>query len=319
MCVLSCVTACSLYLQWLPEKWQYQILFLLYRWIIATFFVVEIFVTAFEMNIGAKYFIFLTNLGFTLLTLYTLWSAVSVTYRFLQVHFICRNEATDPNVHPSMLEEPTQRNGCWRVSNTLAWYQMFQWLLFTLGVEIALGITLLFWSLLYHPDSGYNYASHTNLVIHLVNGITAIIETWVSSVPIRLLHIIYPATFGAGYIVFTGIYYAANGTGINGTHYIYPVIDYGNHPGYAAGADLIVLFVLVPVLHSLFFLMFMIRSGIASWLRKTWAQKHTIQQYDALGAEEEEEEKDTTAAEEEEKDTVPLLYPRLNSAQVKNV
>ena len=69
--------------QWLPEEWQYQLLFLLYRWVIAIFFVVELFVTAILENAGAKYFIYLTNLGFMMLTLYTVWSAVSVTVRFL--------------------------------------------------------------------------------------------------------------------------------------------------------------------------------------------------------------------------------------------
>ena len=110
--------------QWLPEEWQYQLLFLLYRWVIAIFFVVELFVTAILENAGAKYFIYLTNLGFMMLTLYTVWSAVSVTVRFLQIHVICKGTMVKLDMHPSALEKPTLQSGCARVANTISWFQM---------------------------------------------------------------------------------------------------------------------------------------------------------------------------------------------------
>lgn len=249
--------------------WQYQMLFLIYRWIIAIFFVVEIGVIGYEIRgVGAKYFIYLTNLGFTLLTLYTLWSAVSVTVRFFQVHVFCRNEVDGLDMHPSMLEEHVPRGCCQTAANTLTWYQMGQWLLYTLAVEVALGITLLFWSLLYKPGHDALFFTHENLVPHLINGITAFLETWISGVPVRLLHFIYPVTFGAGYIVFTGIYYAANGTNPNGSHSIYPVLDYENKLGFAVGVDLITVFVLAPLLHMLLFAQFLVKSSLVNWVRK---------------------------------------------------
>ena len=282
-------------LQWLPEKWQYQLLFLLYRWVIAIFFVAELLVTAITENAGPKYFIFLTNLGFMMFTLYTVWSAVSVTVRFLQIHVICKGKVIELDMHPSTLEEPTLQGGCARVDNTISWFQMIQWLLFTLGVETALGITLLFWSLLYRPGHDDFYLSNNILVPHLVNGVTALMETWLTSIPIRLLHFIYPAAFGAGYILFTGIYFVANGTNPNGSHYIYPVLDYGNNLGFAIGVDVIVLTVVLPLLHVLFFVQFMMRSALANWLKKKCylRYKKVITAYDVLPDAEEEIEKRT--------------------------
>ena len=265
-------------MQWLPVRWQCQMLYLLYRWIIAIFFVVEIGVIGHaQSTIEAKYFIYLTNLGFMMLTLYTVWSATAVTYRFIRVHACHREEEEKEEeeeyqeIDPSTLEEHEPQGCCGVVTNNISWYQMVNWLLFTLGVEIALGITLLFWSLLYRPGThDIDYTSHTNLVPHLVNGITAVLETWLTSIPIRLLHFIYPAVFGVGYVVFTGIYFAANGTDPHGNSFIYPVLDYENKPGIAIAIDVVAIIVLLPALHLLFFIQYMIRSALANWLKKNW-------------------------------------------------
>lgn len=270
-------------MQWLPVKWQYQMLYLVYRWIIAIFFVVEIGVTGYEQHDGAKYFIYLTNLGFMMLTLYTVWSATAVTYRFIRVHACRRVEEEDEenyqDIDPSTIEKHSTQGCCGVGTNSISWYQMANWLLFTTGVEIALGITLLFWSLLYHPGSDFNYVTNSNLVLHLVNGITALLETWLTSIPVRLLHVIYPMTFGAGYIVFTGIYFVANGTDPRGNHSIYPVLDYKNNAGYAVGVDLIAIFVLAPLLHLLFFIQYLIRSTLASWLKRRCFTRSRIGYY----------------------------------------
>ena len=146
--------------------------------------------------------------------------------------------------------EIVEPNGCLnRENNQLQWYHMIQWVLFTIGVQAAATVVILYWILLYRGGSFDEYDAH----YHLLNGIVGVIDFWVSGLPIRLLHFYMPQIFAGAYASFTGIYYAAGGTGLNGTSYIYPPLDYAEHPGFAAGICVGTVVVFMPILHSLFY------------------------------------------------------------------
>ena len=68
--------------------------------------------------------------------------------------------------------------------------------------------------------------------------------------------------FGAVFVVFSGIYYAAGGTNLDGDPFIYNVIDYGNNLGGAIGVSIAVVFVLLPIMHVLFYLVYVARYWI---------------------------------------------------------
>ena len=115
-----------------------------------------------------------------------------------------------------------------------------------------------------------------NINSHLINGIITLLDVFIFGVPITLLHIIYPMTFGAVYVGFSGIYFAANGTNpIDEMRYIYPAMDYGNNPVTASVAVVLAVFLLVPAIHLLcyalniarFWLVYAIygRSKVSCW------------------------------------------------------
>lgn len=266
------------------------------------FFLTYLFVDA----LGAtswKYLIYLTNWGYILLTLYFLWSACSVTF-----NFACSVYKRNLQEQPLWIRDPL-RSGlamsvrCCRVrSNKLAWYQMIQWVLFTIGTEMAASIVILFW-IVYSPlgfdsqeqyqdgdgsmdssgvgftessaDSsngtlGLDYYTLGNLVPHLVNGLAAMADFWICGVPIRLFHFIYPMLLTAIYCSFTIIYYTVGGTDSDGNSYIYYVLDFKENPALANEVILLAVFVMAPVMHLVFYLMFLMRSGIHHLVRKCY-------------------------------------------------
>lgn len=230
-------------MQWLPYKWTYQFLYLVYRWILALYFFAWL-ITSWVESDGPKYLIFLTNWSFITYCLHVIVAAISSTTKYVFAHFLFSTEEEPfSRANDYSLERP--QGCCGYKSNDVSWYQMIHWLLFTLATDLAVGVMILYWTLLYEtgrPIDGINANTH------LVNGLIALVEIWVSGVPVNFLHFIYPAIFGIVYAIFSGVYFGISGD------IIYPVIDYENKPGSAVGTVLGVLFVFLPLVHVLFYL-----------------------------------------------------------------
>ena len=204
----------------------------------------------------SKFFIFLTNWAFILFNIHLLYAALSTTADYCKAYLCCKQHYNELMFERDADEfEIVEPTGCFnRENNQLQWYHMIQWVLFTLGVQAAAIVVILYWCLLYRGGYFDVYDAH----FHLVNGIFGLIDLWVSGLPICFLHFYLPQFFSAAYISFTGIYYAAGGTGINGTSYIYPPLNYAEHPGLAAGLS-IGVFVCLPILHFLFYAQYVAR------------------------------------------------------------
>ena len=110
-----------------------------------------------------------------------------------------------------------------------------------------------------------------NFFLHGVNTIVCLVDIWISGRPWKCFHFVYAILFGLYYTTFSLIYWGAGGTGIcfdeleghqtppeqlvevNGQFcdpFIYPILDWGNHPELAVG----VLFggcIALPLLHLL--------------------------------------------------------------------
>ena len=148
---------------------------------------------------------------------------------------------------------------CGRGYNRISWYHMIQWALFLIGTEVAVFLTILYWPLLYRPDipiSGVNFNTHGT------QGIISVIELLITGVPIRFYHFYFTQTFGAVYVIFSAIYFAAGGTNVRGRPYIYSVLDYGSDPGSSTGLVLGVVLAFLPVIHFLFYLIYVARYWI---------------------------------------------------------
>ncbi len=247
-------------MQWLPYQWYFQIFFIIYRWVIAGFFFGWLVAAGlYELNGGPKFFIFLTNWGFLSFNAHLIWSAIVSTVDFCKEFVCCRQQYIDLGETRSLayqrdVETPT--GCCGRGYNGISWYHMIQWALFMIGAEFAVVITLLYWPLLYNPDfsiSGVNFNTHGS------QGIISVIELLITGVPIRFYHFYFTQIFASVYVVFTGIYYAAGGTNTMERPYIYSILDYGETPGTACGYIFGVILVFLPIVHFLFYLVYIAR------------------------------------------------------------
>lgn len=214
----------------------------MYRWILAIYFFSWLIVSGVDSN-GPKYFIFLTNWSFLAFNAYLIVAAFSSTTKYL--FSMCPfGEHSFTKDEDFSIKKP--QGCCGYEDNTLSWYQMIHWLLFTLGTDLALGVLVLYWALLYDGSS----VSGVNANTHLLNGLVAVIELWVSGVPINILHFIYTVIFAAVYSLFTGIYFAPSGAIVYSG-----VLDYGTNLGGAVGAVVGVVLVFLPFVHIVIFFM----------------------------------------------------------------
>ena len=235
----------------------------------AAYFLPWLIKSGFDSENGeAKYFIFLTNWSFLVWCGYLVVSALSATTKVIEV-YCCREKCTRAPKNRNSLEcsivlvESDRPVGCCDgQSDATSWYQKIQWITFYLGTEMAVTVTILYWMVIYQGGQVSGVSANT----HLVNGIFALVDFAISGVPVRILHVIYPIMLTGTYGVFTGIYYAANGTNIHGEHYIYGVIDYDERPGTAAGWVLGTVLVLLPLLHMALFGMYSARLWINYYL-----------------------------------------------------
>lgn len=148
-----------------------------------------------------------------------------------------------------------------------------QWVLFVVGTEFAVAITILYWTLFYDPHSKHNFFSLDSLHVHLLNGIAAVVNFWLAGVPVRLYHALYSVLFAVSYVVFTGVYYAAGGTDPMGNSFIYPFLNYESNSSLAVGLGVVCALLLMTAIHLVFFLLFVVRSWITCYVQRKFYSK----------------------------------------------
>ena len=254
---------------------------MLYRWLLALYFLAWFFYTLVEAHsIGIKYFIYLTHWGFIIWNLYLTTAAIVVTVNFIEQvqfeHSIYRRSKRSNLVH-NVSEATTDQEGrCWRhdfTQDMTTWKEKIQWVLFTIGLEFAVGISILFWFFFYDSNRAEVIFSPSSLHVHFINGVTALTDLWVVGIPVRLLHVLYVLLFGSLYAVFTGLYYVLNGTDPAGNHYIYPMLNYGHDS--LLGSSLLIGCTLgfLVFLHILFFCQYLVRSWITFHIHRRFTIK----------------------------------------------
>ena len=250
-------------------------MFVVYRWIIALYFFA--WLTPVGIN-SAKFFIYLTNWAFLLFCLYLLVSATAVTLQFAIHHLYNKKNLSrgDLDQRRNNLQGKDQ---IIRVlfgadyTHEVVWYQQVQWLLITLGLEAAIAVSILYWTVEYSSGDEIDGES---LNVHLVNGVVALSDICFSGVIIRLLHVVYLVIFGAVYVIFSGVYYAADGTNAQNEPYIYSAINYGSELGQALLYVFIIALVLLPLLHIIIYAMYRARQWLVRRIYQTEPEMKTI-------------------------------------------
>lgn len=144
-----------------------------------------------------------------------------------------------------------------------------QWVFFLIGGEYAVIITVLYWVLFTDHDCGHeqNLYSVDSLHLHMINGIFAVVELWISEIPVRLYHAVYSIAFGCVYVLFTAAYYAAGGKDPQGNRFIYPFLDYESRPMAAVCLAVSCAVLFVGAVHFIFFLQYIVRKHITNWIQ----------------------------------------------------
>ncbi|KAJ8932998.1 hypothetical protein NQ318_012036 [Aromia moschata] len=113
------------------------------------------------------------------------------------------------------------------------------WIVNSLCLDSTIAVTLGYFSL----EFGYQrrpYGAGTG-VVHLWNTLLVLMDLFVSSIPVKLVHV-YPSVILAGlYGIFTYVYYLSGGLGIYDHHYLYKILDYKHNPSLSFAALMAVL------------------------------------------------------------------------------
>ena len=133
----------------------------------------------------------------------------------------------------------------------LAWYFKLSWFLSNIISACAPIVTTIFFAALYEggPVDIYN----TN--VHILNTVFVVLDHLVSARPVRLLHWPAPVLFGACYVLFSYIFWTFD----HEHHVVYEDVLDWNKPRQAAGNSLTLAFVVVPLLHSVYYLIYRLK------------------------------------------------------------
>ena len=267
-----CVCVCA---QWLPPTRNFQLIYLVYRWFFAIYFGGWLLYDAIiSKHVGGYFLIYLTHWGYLFWMAYLLSAAIAVTANFIRT-WTCNRVLYYPQQHTPLLaennnereeegEESRTINCCRRSPDNTTFCDKLTWLLFIVGAEAAFLIAVLFWTTL------HNSTSPISINFHLINGAVALLDLWVSGIPVFLLQFVYIQAFGAAYVGFTGIYFAFGNESA-----IYPVLDYQSTPGKAAGLAMVMAVVGTVVVHLIFLAQYLCRryatARLLIWYKKMCA------------------------------------------------
>lgn len=241
-------------------------MYLVYRVVIWFYFLV--WLVAVGVNASSpRFLIYLTQWSFIALNVYLLSAVISTAINFFTVYVHPRKKRVESP--PSEEEEKEfrrsrQRNCCKSSWDQTTVCDKVTWGLFNIAVESAFMVTLLYWVLVGSNSEADRpeISPVLNIHLHILNGAVALLEVWLTGIPVHLLHFIYPLLFCGSYTAFTGVYYAVNGTGHTGERFIYSaILDYDSHPGTALGT-LAVGLVAILLIHIFFHLQYLLRNWI---------------------------------------------------------
>ena len=241
-----------LLLQWLSLPF-----FLAYRLIVTAYNFAWLIYNIYKYQ--AKLFIFLTNWTYLILNLYFL-QATTLTLSALCCECRMRREASPITNETQEVEmgsgddsviqnEKTTTEEA-REEDALRLPQKSFWLLYIISANAGLLVTAGYWTVLFEEDEPVDA---NNITKHALNSVFMVIDTFLSSIPVRLFHSVYPLLYIIVYLTFTVVYWQLGGTNNQGQPYIYSLLDYNN---FQASTGCIIGFFLLlvqPVLQLILF------------------------------------------------------------------
>ncbi|XP_017095720.2 protein rolling stone [Drosophila bipectinata] len=189
--------------QW--QKGDRNIIWILYRWFLAAFFGTGVIWSMFKIFNGGRWFIYLTDWGFSLDFFTCTYGAVVATIYYIK---------------PSYFAPGSRALKVYWISH------------YTTSV-LSMLISLVFWAALAStmPEEATDLY---NLWSHAFNSICMIFDCFMVAFPARIMFFIYPFSVVIIFLIHSLIYYFAGGTDIDGNRFIYFALDWAR-PGLAIG------------------------------------------------------------------------------------
>lgn len=126
------------------------------------------------------------------------------------------------------------------------------WLLGNIVQSFAIIVTVIYFTALYPLIGSTNYV---DMNLHGVSSFLVIIDTCVTSRPVRLLHVIHPMIYGACYLIFSAIYWSFDHV----KNVLYPGVLDWNYPGTVAVWAVTLAVVIMPLLQLVYFCAYRLR------------------------------------------------------------
>lgn len=244
--------------QWFPAY-----VCLIYRFVLAAYCLGWIIFSGswIPYPLSGKWFLYLTNWQYALVTAYFI-SATLVSLRYLweerkQGEYDMRTEEIQLKSHRSsnavLMEKEKSRVNPLDLKETIPmkWYHEALWVIYNIAANNSLLVTIAYWSAVYQGNSG---PDGLDISTHLLNCIFMLIETFLSAVPVRVLHFIYGFLFFVAYVIVVVFYW-----GFNPNKPLYAVLDFSKSPGLAAGLVILYILVAQPLAQLLYFGLYNLR------------------------------------------------------------
>lgn len=134
----------------------------------------------------------------------------------------------------------------------LKWHHKLVWVLFNINAVAACYVTVGYWIL---TEQNWQEKLHPlNFYAHNVNIILTLLDLFLVSFPLRILHVVYSMLYSFSYILFTLIMHWSNTNSA-----IYTVLDWKTGPGLAVGIAAGLIILLPIVIQSFLFGLYKIR------------------------------------------------------------
>ena len=184
-------------------------------------------------------------------------------------------EETEMGPDSSQVSRPGMKTGndvmtSRTLGDNLTWDLKSMWLLHSMASVCGLAVSLIYLCVLLPMvlslDVGY-IPSSLDLNLHVINSCIILLDCFLTAIPTRVLHAIYPVSFAFLYIVFSAVYWAID----KKRNVLYPAVLDWNDPGRTMAAVLGANCVMLPLLQFLLFGVSSLRTVVC---KKCYGQSH---------------------------------------------
>ena len=206
--------------------------------------------------------VYLTNWSYTLLTCHLLLSAVIVLLNGVRTAGCHCCGQTTPFGNATLADDTRRTSyGTAHVTaarhRALAWYVKLDWLLYEMSSVAAICVSIIYFTALYPQLHTSGPPGLEDFHLHGVNSIVVVLEVCLSAIPVRYTHVVYSIAFGIAYTVFSILFWIGDNSRV-----IYPKVLDWNNPALTTGIAIGLIFIGIPLIHAVIFVLYKIRLAI---------------------------------------------------------